>query len=226
MTTVTIKDKFIEVDHFKYFRANANEMELCTWGEKKTPVFGINYVAPEGKIARRHLEKRPIKMTTPFSVDWSTVSEGDLAAGADLNFFGIGRDHAVKFDLNEARTGDMKLVKFYLTEGVLKRCLNEDANTVRNNMADEGKDARIVSGVWVVFDAELSSHFNSLFDTSHSVSAFGSELGITVSGGKKGDQTIKLGDGSAIAYELAKVKKWSKGKDQIEEMEDDQFGMN
>jgi hypothetical protein len=223
MPAIKFSDRFFKYENKKYFRANAHQIELCTFGEMKKPITGVNYLSPEGKIARRHLEKRPIKMTPSVEIDWSTVSEADLDAGAKLRFFDLGRDHSVSFDLNRARSAKLKLVSFYINEGPLKRCLNQDANAVRNAMADEGADARIVSEAWVAMAAELAEHFDVQFKNSNSVSAFGSELGITVSGGKRGDQTIKLDQGSIIAYRLHKVKKWSKDKHQIEDMEDDYY---
>ena len=55
--------------------------------------------------------------------------------------------------------------------------------------------------------------------------AAGSELELSVSGGKQGTQTIRLGEGTCFAYKLYKVKKWSKGKEQIEDLEADYKGM-
>jgi len=223
--TARITNRFFEYEGKKYFRTNAHQIELCTHGEMKKPITGPNYLSPEGKIARRHLENRPIKMTPPVYIEWRSVTEADLDAGAKLRFFQLGRDHDVAFDLKTAEEAKLELVSFYINEGPLKRCLNQDANAVRKAMASEGSDARIASKIWVCMEGQLARHFGAQFDTSHSVSAFDSELGITVSGGKQGEQTIRLGEGSTFAYMLHKVKQWSKGKDEIEDMEDDYFGL-
>ena len=102
--------------------------------------------------------------------------------------------------------------------------LNKDANGARNYLADEGNDGRIVSEVWIVLEAELAEHF----ETSGSLlaSAKDSDLKVTAKGGKHGTQTITLSAGTTFAYKLHKVKKWNKGKTQIEDMEADYKGMS
>ena len=223
--TVKITDKFFEYNNKKYFRSNAQQIELCTHGEMKKPVMGANYLAPTAKIARKHLEKRPLKMVGPVSIDWSTVSQADLGASAKIKVFGIGIDASQSASLSQVRNDRMKLLGFYINSGPLMRCLNQDANAVRKAMADEGQDAQIVFFSWSAFDAELASHFESNFDKSVSISALGNDLAISVSGGKHGKQTVRLADGDTFAYANYKVKKWSKGKEQIEELEDEYYGM-
>jgi hypothetical protein len=207
-----------------YFRGNAHLLELCSYGKKCDPLGAKAYVDPEGKVRASHLTDRPIKTST-VSIDWSDVKEKDLDAGAALKFLGLGRKHAISFDLKEAKKAKLKLMNFSLAEGPLKRILNNDANIVRNNMADEGGDARIVSEIWAVMEAELAEHIESNWGTGHGWKAAGNTLELTVSGGKHGSQTVTIGEGTTFAYKLHKVKKWSKGKEKIEDMEADYKGM-
>ena len=223
--TIKITDKFFEYNKKKYFRTNAQQIELCTHGKIKKPIAGANYLAPTAKIALQHLEKRPVKMVGPVSIDWNSVSQADLGASANIKVFGIGIDASQSASLAQARKEKMKLIGFYINSGPLMRCLNQDANAVRNAMADEGQDARIVFFIWLAFDAVLASHFESNLNKSVSVSALGNELAITVSGGKGDEQTVRPANGDTFAYANYKVKDWSKGKEQIEELEDDYFGM-
>lgn len=108
---------------------------------------------------------------------------------------------------------------------MLKRILNNDANIVRNAMADEGNDARVVSEVWVVIEAELAEHLSTSDSTTHQWSALGNSLEFSSSSRKYGSQSISLSEGSTFAYKLHKVKKWSRGKKQIEEVEADYKGL-
>ena len=54
----------------------------------------------------------------------------------------------------------------------------------------------------------------------------GADLELTASGGTHGSQTAAISAGTTFAYLLHKVKEWNKGKNQIENMEDDRKGMN
>ncbi len=52
--TVKITDKYFEYNNKKYFRTNAQQIELCTHGDMKKSAISANYLAPTGKIARKH----------------------------------------------------------------------------------------------------------------------------------------------------------------------------
>jgi hypothetical protein len=104
--------------------------------------------------------------------------------------------------------------------------LNNDAIGARNYLADEGKDRRIVSEVWIVIEAELSEHFATSGSISASINADGKSLEVTAKGGKHGTQTITLSEGSTFTYSLYKVKEWNKDKTETKNMEDDYKGMS
>jgi len=207
-----------------YFRTNAHLVELGEHGEKKDPIGAKAYLDPAGKIRASHLASRPIKISTA-TINWSDVKAADFDAGATLKFLGLGRKHGVSFDLADARSANLKLMNFSIAENPLKRCLNNDADTVRRSMADEGNDARIAGETWVAMEAELAEHIETNWSTGHSWEALGNSLDLTVSGGRHGSQTVTLGPGTCFAYKLYKVKKWSKDKDRIEDLEADYKGM-
>jgi hypothetical protein len=98
----------------------------------------------------------------------------------------------------------------------------------RNQMADEGNDARIVSEIWMVVEAELAEHFKTYGSTSAGVEikAIKGDAQLTVSGGKQGSQSIVLSKGTTFAYRLHKVNDWNKGKTRVEGVEDDYKGMS
>lgn len=218
-----ITDHYFQYGALKYFRTNAHLVELGTHGEKKDPIGPKAYLDPSGKIKASHLADRPITTST-VSINWSDVKEKDLEGGAVLKFLGLGRKHGVSFDYQKAKSANLKLINFAIAETPLTRCLNNDADIVRNAMADEGNDARVVSECWVVAEAELAEHIDTYYSTNHEWSAFGNSLDLTVSGGRNGSQTITIGEGTTFAYKLHKVKKWNKGKTQIEDMEADYKG--
>lgn len=220
-----ITKHFFEHGTMKYFRGNAHQIELGTYGQKKDPLGAKAYLAPQDKVKAEHLASR-LKVGQPVKIDWNEVSEADLAADAQLKFFGLGKSVATAFSHEKARTAKLQLQPLYILEGPLTAMLNKDAVAARNHLAEQGADGRIVAEVWVVLEAELGEHFSTYGEASFGVKAFGSSLDVTVSGGKQGAQTITLAAGTTFAYKLYKVKNWNKGKTQIDDMEDDYKGMS
>ncbi|RMF32078.1 MAG: hypothetical protein D6752_00910 [Candidatus Nitrosothermus koennekii] len=222
MAETKIASHFFKYNNLKYFRDGAENIEMCSFGEKKDPLGPKSYLSVEGKVARKHLEGR-IKKIPSVDIDWSKQSKADVEANGLIPVYGIPVKVGTTYSYEEAKSADLKLIKFVIDEGPLKKMLNNDANAARNYLADEGKDGRIVSSIWVVMEGKLARHFDSV--GSISANAAGSNLEITASGGVAGSQTITLSEGTTFAYAMHKVKKWNKGKTEIEDMEDDYHGI-
>lgn len=219
-----IAEHYFEYGTLKYFRGNAHLVEIGSYGEKKDPIGPQAYLDPQAKVKSEHLESR-VKCGVPVKIDWNEVSKAGLEAQADLKFFGLGKKGAVSFNHQKAKDAKLELVNLVINELPLEAMLNHDADGARNYLAEEGNDGRIVSEVWIVVDAELGQHFAAYGESSASVQAFGSSLEVTVTGGKHGAQTVTPSAGSTFAYKFHKVKKWNKGKTEIEGMEADYHGM-
>lgn len=220
---VSIGENHVSYGGNKYFRRNAHKVELCSHGRKKEPLLAVNYMSVSAKIARRHLENVPIKSDGPIEVNWSEVTEDEFNQWGSLKFFGMNASAAETVTLQTATQQNLKLMCFWINENPLIKCLNNDANSVRQAMADEGKDARIVSSILIITDAQLAEHFASHSATSLTVTGDAADFGITAGTGRVGSRTINLVEGTALAYGLRRVGKWSKGKSQIERMEHDWF---
>lgn len=190
---------------------------------KKTSIGAKAYIDPQNKVQREHLVNR-VNKGKPVAVDWSQTTKAAVEVNGPVSVFGLNMEAAVAFTYEKIKTANLRLFNLSIDEGPLKTLLNQDANGARNYLADEGNDARIVSEVWVVMEAQLSEQF----DTSGSVkvAAKGADLSVTASGGKYGSQTITLSKGAIFAYKLHKGKDWNKGKTQIEDMEADYKGMS
>lgn len=222
--TIKITDHMFKYGGMKYFRGNAHLVELGCHGEKKDPIGPKAYLDVAGKIRASHLADRPIKQGRPLSIDWDEVKRADLESGISLKFFGMGAKGAASFDYAKAKSANLQLINYSIAENPLKRCLNNDANTVRRSMFDEGNDARVVSEIWIVVEAELATALDQNFQHNGEFSYAGQSLQLELSLGKTLNETISIGAGTVFAYKMHKVKKWDKKTEQIEDMEADYKG--
>lgn len=220
-----IKNNFFEYGSRKYFRGNAHLLEICSYGQKKDPLGAVSYLDPQNKVKREHLAGKVASGGT-VSINWNQMDKSSVEVNGSLKVFGVGAKGAVGYSFSKLKSANVKLYNLFINEGPLKKILNQDASGCRKYLADEGKDGRILSEVWVVMEAELSEHFDSSTSVSAGVSAGSTKLDITASGGKKGSQTITISAGTVFAYKLHKVKDWNKGKTKIEDMEADYHGMS
>jgi hypothetical protein len=218
-----IKEHSFEFNSVKYFRDNAHNVDLGSFGEKKDPIGAKAQLDVEDTVMAVILDSY-VKFNTTATINWNETSKADLEVGAVLKFFGIGADAAQSFGYEKGKGGKLELMSFAIDEGPLKDMLNKEAGDARNSLAKEGNDGRIVSEVWIVVEAELSEHFKTYGSSSLAVKAAGGSLSITASGGKRGSQTVTLSKGTTFAYRLSKVTDWNKGKTHIENMDIDNKG--
>jgi hypothetical protein len=220
---VKITEYYFEFGGVKYFRENAHNVEMGSYGEKKDPLGPKAHLDVQNKVNSEYLESR-VKYNTETNINWNETTKAEVEAEGILKFFSLGKEGTVNATYEEAKEARLDLVNFAIDEGPLQAMLNKEANAARNYLADCGNDGRIVSEVWIVVDAELGEHFATYGSSSAAVHAAGSSLSITVSGGKHGAQTVTLSKGTTFAYKLHKVKDWNKGKTQIEDLEADYKG--
>lgn len=218
-----ITEHCFEFGALKYFRGNAHLVEIGTYGEKKDPVGAKAYLDTEGTVNREFLAPR-VEKGKPVGVAWEQTTKAELEVNGPVPVFGLNLNVAAGFDYGKVKTANLKLFNLSIPETPLKQMLNNDAVNVRKYFAAEGNDARIVSEVWVVMEAELAEHFNT--SGAVAVAVKGVDMNVTAKGGKHGTQTITLSKGSVFAYKLHKVKDWNKDKTQILGMEADYKGMN
>ena len=214
---IQIRDSYFKApDGNRYFRRNAPDVAVGSYGAKKQPATQANYLAVDGNIKYDLLDGK-IKKQAPVEVDWARESQADI--GVDVKYYFIAGGTA-KFTHQKAVEAHLKLVRFSIGAGDLENLLNKEANKVRQELKEEGNDARVCTSVWVVMDGKLAEKFN----TSATLGVSGTTadgLTITANGGGtwSGSEKIKLSPGTVFAYGLHKVKKWD--GDKVEDLEDD-----
>lgn len=219
-----ITKHYFEFGVHKYFRGSAHLVNLGSYGQKKDPIGAKAYLDIENQVKRSKLASR-VNLNTVTSINWASASAGDVEVNGTLKVFGLGAGGTSSYSYSKAKSANLKLVNFSISEGPLKTMLNTDAHVARGKLADEGKDGRIVSEVWVLMEGDLAETFEKASSNSISIKAVGKSLDVTVSTGKSGSESVTLSKGTVFAYKMHKVKKWNKGKTKIEDMEADYKGM-
>jgi hypothetical protein len=213
--------RFKAPDGYNYFRKGAPQVELGSFGEKKTPLLGVNSLEVSGTVKAKSLEGRDIKSAV-FSVDWESASWGEVAVNGVLKVFGVNARVAGSLNLERVKEARARLCFLSIPTNHIQYVINHD-DRVRRELADEGKDGRIVSGVWVVMEAELASFFEGEMDAE--IASEDDKVTVTGRAGSRGAQTVILSEGTTFAYRLSKVKKWGKKKEKAEEVEHDYKGL-
>ena len=225
--TVTITDSKFVYSGKSYFRGGCEDINLVSFGEKKTILGKPPYLYVAGTVSAQNLGKVHVTVSGPYSIEWEKFSDSDVNVGIKYLTAAGGQ---VGFNRNAAKSANLVLMKLSLSSNDLEKLLNDYADVARNSLKEEGDDARIVSDNWLVMEAELASKVTT--GGSVSVSAPLGTSGFTLEvGGSTSSTTstkVQIPENTCFAYLLNKVKKWDKvnGKWVVKELEDDTKGLN
>ena len=218
---VKIKDKYFKYSGVKYWRNKAENVEIGSYGEKKT---SGKYIAVQGDIGTKNI-KSSVKFVGPITIDWSKQKTTAVQASATLYVKNTGA--TAGFTHKKAKSAKLKLMKFYVNEGKLKTVINKKSKKALNYAKDEGGDFRVISEVWVVMEAKIAEEIINSGSVNVSGSQKGVKFDVKAKGSSKTTTSFTLPAGSTFAYLMHKVKKWNKKKGKkttIKDMEDDQYG--
>lgn len=219
---VKITKSRFRYDTGTYFRGLAENVVLGSYGEKKTPVNRPNYVAVQGDLPPAKLAKF-IKISGPYDIDWSRHSKGNVSGNIKFLKKGGGTG---KFSRDAAKRAKLKLIKLHLDEGSLLTVLNKRAPKVRSYLKREGRDARIVSTVWIAMEADLASDIEQCGEVKANAKVKGIPIEIDTKRCTKSKSSVTIPPNTTFAYGLHKVKRWTKRKKAIRDLEDDYPGLN
>lgn len=225
--SVKISDSKFVYSGKSYFRGGCEDVNLVSYGEKKTPIGTPNYLYVAGEVAASNLAKVDVGVSGPYPIEWSKFSDTDVNVGIKYLTVAGGQ---VGFSRQAAKAASLVLMKITLSSTALKNLLNNHAPTARNHLKEEGNDARIVSDVWIVVEAELADTITSGVDVSVSapVGTSGFTLNVETGASSTVSTKVQIPEKTCFAYMMAKVKKWDKvdGKWMVQELEDDMQGLN
>jgi hypothetical protein len=199
-----------------YFRGSAESIAIGTYGEKKTPAFGANYLEAQADLPA---ERLVVNVVTTVDIDFTKSKAADIKVG--LKVAGTGGSGDAAF--TDLKSGKLKLVKFEMRLGELATAVN-NSPAVRNNLRDYGADARVANEIFVILEASLAQTFTTAGSISFTRTTAGLKASVTAGGSSSGTTTVTLSAGTTYAYLLAKPD-WNSGKSRIEKFTDDQWGL-
>jgi hypothetical protein len=224
MATATVRDNHLLYNGIRYFRANSEEVELGSYGEKRTPLFGANYLEIYKNLP---FEKLDVEEAVIVDIDFTHTTEHDFSAKGSLEIVGIGAKLSAGQTYSKLRSGELKLVKFSVKRGDVVDAINASPNA-RTQLDTLGNDARIAHQIFVVMEAKLAEKTASA--TDFGVSASKGDIQLELKGGVKssGDSTVILSEGSTFAYLLLEPV-WDsaskKKRQKVVSGKDDQWGL-
>ena len=215
--TVVVHNNHLTFNGIQYFRGGAESVFIGSFGEKKTPLFGQNYLQVQSDIPA---SKLVVNSVTTVDVDFTKSSAGDIKVG--LNVAG-GYSGTVDGAFNDLKSGKLKLVKFEMRLADVQSAVNALPD-VRSKLAGYGNDARVAHQMFVVMQATMAQTFSN---SGHfTFNKTGGKLEVSASGGasSSGTTNLTLSPGTTYAYLLCKAT-WNKARTEATKFDDDQWGM-
>lgn len=207
----------------RYFRGNAPQISLGSYGVKKTPAFQANYLEGHGKLGTQPLRRVTVERVGPYTIEWNKVSRREL----DVNVSYIGNNGvAVALTKEKAESASLVVIKLFVNVNDAIRLINANPSVLKC-FKDYPQRARLVTSVWVVVEAEIASRIKNTASLTGTGTYNGFTLDIAASGGSTTNQRITIPKGATFAYMMHSAKRWSKRRgrrDSVLGLEDDQHG--
>lgn len=225
MANVNVKENHLTLGGLKYFRGNAEEVELGSIGRKKDPFYGQNYLEVKDRIPAG---KFKAAKSVVVDIDYEKSSKNAFNAAFKAIVKGVPVKLNLKNSFDKFRSGELKLVKLSVLSNKMKNAANNSPRKLQS-LINWGKDARIAHQVFIVMDAKMANKYDNDVDVDISVGAKGIEATVAGRGKSSGETKVELSKDTCFAYLLAKIDwdaKQKKNKTKIVELHDDQWGPN
>lgn len=230
MAITTLGEAHLKYNGVSYYRAHAEEVELLSIGEKKTPITSANHLEVKDRLPLDTI--RDVKSTV-VEIDTEKVTAGDFKTKISAIIPVSGVPIPVKLTADEAtkkfRGAELKLVKITMEAADVVRAIN-DSPRKRNKLIDWGNDARIAHQLFLVMEAKTARAFDNNVSVDVSVGVKGVlELSVGGSSSSSGRTTVTMEPGVCFAYLLARIDWDAKQKKNINkavDVDSDPWGLN
>ena len=224
MANVVVAESHLTYGGLAYFRGNAEQVEVGSIGEKRTPLTKQNYLEVKDRIP---VDKIHVAQATVVDIDFTKTSKAAFNTNVSAVIEGVPVKVTGDAAFEKMRSGTLKLVKFAVPGNQMKEAANSVPARIRD-LADWGNDARIAHQVFIVMDAQLATKFNNNANATLSVGIKGLQAQVGGGGSSSGSTTVQISKGSCFAYLLLKIQ-WNaaakKDRTRIVDLNDDQWGM-
>jgi hypothetical protein len=197
----------LKVNNTRYYRSNG--VQIADVGEKKTNIFTVNHIDSQSNIPAPKVKIKygeAINMTSEFANDIS----------GEVNFKGLSVS-AFKKKLTD---GELKLVRYFMENRDIENGIESSPKLI-DSIQGFGRDARVVSDIWVVVEAEIYEKTRGDGKLSFKSSASGAVK-------LERETTVVLSPDTVFAYMLKKIdweeklkKNWAK----IKHLDEDPKGL-
>ena len=222
MANVVVKENHLTFGGVTYFRGHAEEIEIGSIGEKRTPLLKQNYLEVKDRI---QIPKVNVVKATVVNIDFTKTSKSAFNVMVSAIIKGVPAKLDGDASFEKMRSGELKLVKF----SVLNNDMMKEANNLPEKLQtliEWGKDARIVHQVFVVIEASLANEFEKNVNVELSAGIKGLEAKVGGGGSGSGSTTVRISKGTCFAYLMLKMDwdaKKKKKKTRIVDLDDDQW---
>jgi hypothetical protein len=214
-----ITKKGFKYGNMHYWTAGAQNVKLGSYGNKRR-----SYGMEVDKHMNSKFFKKNIDTSKVYSI--SSSKEKNTVVKAGLSY--VGWDGKAAYSRTASKKAKLKLVLVQVTKGYMKDAINKDKKGTLKFFKD-AKNARIVTGVWIVMEAKLANSVSSRGGASvEGTTPNGMKVKVGVSGSGKTTSTIEIPKKAVFAYMMHKASKWNKKKmkkKSVKDMKDDQVGM-
>ncbi|WP_051114368.1 hypothetical protein [Methylobacter marinus] len=222
MANVVVAENHLTFGGVGYFRGHAEEVELGSIGEKRTPLTKQNYLEVKDRIPAPKID---VAKATAVDIDFSKTSKSAFNTVVSAIIKGVPVKLSGDATFDKLRSGSLKLVKFSVLNNDMKKAANNSPQKLQS-LIEWGNDARIAHQVFVVMEASLANQFDNNIHADLSVGAKGLEA--TVGGGSStsGTTSVRISKGTCFAYLLARIDwdaKLKKNRTKIVDLDDDQW---
>ena len=225
--TAVIKKHHLVFNGKKYFRAGSEDVGLGSYGEKRTPAGGGNYLLVEGNLLPKSMRFRA-KQATVVDIDFKRSRRTSFVAKGSAPIVGGWLEGNMGATYDSLASGKLKLVKFR----ILPTDLEDAVNTTRNvlaRMKHDGMRARIANEIFIVMEATLAKKVTSGVNAKVSGSAGMMKLTVESRTSASNETSLTISKGTTFAYMLLKPE-WDRRiksrRTRIVDWEDDQWGVS
>jgi hypothetical protein len=225
MSNVVVKENHLTFGGVAYYRAHAEEVEIGSIGEKRKPLFKDNYLEVKDRVLVP--EKNIIKATVA-EIDFTKTTKSAFKLKAKAVIDGVPANLDGDAVFNKLRSGDLKLVKFSISNNDMKDAINQSPEAIES-LKFWDRRARVALQVFIVIEAKLAEAFNKDINIGLSAGVSGLKAEVGANFASNGTTSLTLSKDTCFAYLIAKVRWDAKKKSErqkIVDLDDDQWGLS